>query len=90
MINRNELTDRADLVMNSFAFEFVFDEDFGKRKILVTDCLDENNKAVFFAQGNDLTEKVSGFSDEIRYKELKDVIAINKELILEEFNERKM
>ena len=85
MIIRSDLTDRATIVMDSFAFEIGQNEEFGKKIITVTDCLEESNKAVFFVFGNELTEKVSGFSNDSRYRELKEVVKINTELILEEF-----
>jgi len=88
MIIRSDLTDRASIVMDSFAFEIGENEEFGKKIIMVTDCLEESNKAVFFVIGDELIEKVSGFSDDFRYKELKDVVKVNTELILEEFYER--
>jgi hypothetical protein len=38
--------------------------------------LEESNKAIFFVLGDELTEKVSGFSDDSRYRELKDVVKV--------------
>ena len=79
------LLERAYLVAGSFAFEVVKSEALGKYVISITDCGDESNSAVFLVFGDTLTEKVSKFHDEARYRELLNILEVNKEFVLEGF-----
>ena len=77
------LLERAYLVAGSFAFEVINSEAIGKSVIAITDCGNDENNAIFLVYGDELTEKASKFHNESRYKELLEVIAVNKEFVLE-------
>jgi len=77
------LTERAFLVVNFFAFETIFNDKFGKKQIVVTDCLNEGMKAIMLVSGDRLVEKVASYGDERRYQELLQAVADNTDLILE-------
>ena len=78
--------DNSFMVVAGFSFEKIVETDFGKTFLLVIDLKDEKQQAQFVLNGNELLEKVSTFSDKVRYDKLRQVLATNEEEIKEELN----
>jgi len=77
-----EITDRAFLMTNYFAFEVNLSAA-KQKQIFITDCLHNEPIAIYFVRDRRLVEKVSGYKDKNRYNELLQAISANTELILE-------
>jgi len=56
---------------------------YGKKYILVTDCENENLRAMHVNVRGELVRHISTFADESRQQEVADKVAKNKELILD-------
>ncbi|MCL1999246.1 MAG: hypothetical protein FWG65_10820 [Turicibacter sp.] len=84
----SDLVKRAYLVMNSLACEVFFSKDMGKKVLLVTDCLDETQRAFFVkSQDNKFFTKYSTFRTARRVSDLNTLVTNNTRLLLERINE---
>ena len=81
----SDLIKRATIVVLNTAFEIVDSEEFGMRVIVVTDCLDETQKAVFIPEQGQPFEKCSSFKEATRRDEVEKLLHANWSALLEEY-----
>ena len=83
----SDLVCRAEIVVKEAAFEIVDSEELGLRTIVVTDCIDENQKAVYLPKDGEPFEKFSTFKTEERRKEVEKLLKANWLSLMEVYND---
>ncbi|MCL1988326.1 MAG: hypothetical protein FWG64_10215 [Firmicutes bacterium] len=79
----SDLVKRSFLVLDSLACEIFFSEEIGRVAILITDCLDTSQKALYVKNTNSFFQKLSTFKSITRQSDLAILVHNNSRLFSE-------
>ena len=80
-----DLVHRALIVVKELAFEIVDSNSLGMKVVVVTNCLDEKQKAIFIPKDGQPFEKCSTFQSESKREEVTKILQANWISIMEEY-----
>ncbi|MCL1988039.1 MAG: hypothetical protein FWG64_08740 [Firmicutes bacterium] len=81
----SDLAQRAYIIVKKTAFEVVDSKQLGLKVVVVTDCIDETQKAIFTISKKQPFETANSFLGEERRKEVFKLLSTNWETLMEEY-----